>query len=71
MNTLVNVGRYHLVNRLTWLALPWGIMGAGVPALDAPGLVAVIAAQILVALLAVVVVSLTRSWPRSGSSSPR
>ena len=26
MNTLVNVGRYHLVDRLTWLALPWGIM---------------------------------------------
>ena len=26
MNTLVNVARYHLVDRLTWLALPWGIM---------------------------------------------
>jgi hypothetical protein len=26
MNTLVNVGRYHLVDRFTWLALPWGIM---------------------------------------------
>ena len=26
MNTLVNVGRYHLVDRITWLALPWGIM---------------------------------------------
>jgi hypothetical protein len=23
MNTLVNVGRYHLVDRITWLALPW------------------------------------------------
>jgi hypothetical protein len=26
MNTLVNVGRYHLVDGITWLALPWGIM---------------------------------------------
>lgn len=26
MNTLVSVGRYHLVDRITWLALPWGIM---------------------------------------------
>ena len=26
MNTLVNVARYHLVDRFTWLALPWGIM---------------------------------------------
>ena len=26
MKTLVNVGRYHLVDRFTWLALPWGIM---------------------------------------------
>ena len=26
MNTLVNVGRYHLIDRFTWLALPWGIM---------------------------------------------
>jgi hypothetical protein len=26
MNTLVNVGRYHLVDRFTWLAMPWGIM---------------------------------------------
>ena len=26
MNTLVNVGRYHLVDRFTWVALPWGIM---------------------------------------------
>ena len=26
MNTLVNVGRYRLVDRFTWLALPWGIM---------------------------------------------
>jgi hypothetical protein len=26
MNTLVNVARYHLVDRLTDVALPWGIM---------------------------------------------
>ena len=26
MNTLVNVARYHLVDRLTYVALPWGIM---------------------------------------------
>jgi hypothetical protein len=26
MNTLVNVGRYHLVDRITWVAMPWGIM---------------------------------------------
>jgi hypothetical protein len=26
MNTLVNVGRYHLVDRFTWVAMPWGIM---------------------------------------------
>jgi hypothetical protein len=26
MNTLVNVGRYHLVDRFTWLAMPWAIM---------------------------------------------
>jgi hypothetical protein len=26
MTTLVNVARYHLVDRLTYLALPWGIM---------------------------------------------
>jgi hypothetical protein len=26
MKTLVNVARYHLVDRLTYLALPWGIM---------------------------------------------
>jgi hypothetical protein len=26
MNTLVNVGRYHLVDRLTWIVMPWGIM---------------------------------------------
>ena len=26
MNTLVNVGRYHLVDRLTFVAMPWGIM---------------------------------------------
>jgi len=26
MNTLVNVARYHLVDRLTFVALPWGIM---------------------------------------------
>jgi hypothetical protein len=27
MNTLVNVARYHLVDRLTWLAMPWAILG--------------------------------------------
>jgi len=26
MKTLVNVARYHLVDRLTYLALPWGVM---------------------------------------------
>ena len=26
MNTLVNVARYHLVDRLTFVGLPWGIM---------------------------------------------
>jgi hypothetical protein len=26
MKTLVNVARYHLVDRVTYLALPWGIM---------------------------------------------
>lgn len=26
MNTLVNVARYHLVDRITWVAMPWGIM---------------------------------------------
>ncbi|MGH3121769.1 MAG: hypothetical protein ACRDND_12200, partial [Streptosporangiaceae bacterium] len=26
MNTLVNVARYHLVDRLTYVALPWGIL---------------------------------------------
>jgi hypothetical protein len=26
MNTLVNVARYHLVDRLTFVAMPWGIM---------------------------------------------
>ena len=26
MNTLVNVARYHLVDRVTFVALPWGIM---------------------------------------------
>ena len=26
MKTLVNVGRYHLVDRFTWLAMPWAIM---------------------------------------------
>ena len=26
MKTLVNVARYHLVDRMTYLALPWGIM---------------------------------------------
>jgi hypothetical protein len=26
MKTLVNVARYHLVDRLTYVALPWGIM---------------------------------------------
>ena len=26
MTTLVNIARYHLVDRLTYLALPWGIM---------------------------------------------
>jgi hypothetical protein len=26
MNTLVNVGRYHLVDRFTWVVMPWGIM---------------------------------------------
>ena len=26
MTTLVNVARYHLVDRLTYVALPWGIM---------------------------------------------
>lgn len=26
MRTLVNVGRYHLVDRLTYVAMPWGIM---------------------------------------------
>ena len=26
MNTLVNVGRYHLVDRLIWIVMPWGIM---------------------------------------------
>jgi hypothetical protein len=26
MNTLVNVGRYHLVDRITWVAVPWAIM---------------------------------------------
>ena len=27
MKTLVNVARYHLVDRLTYWALPWGILG--------------------------------------------
>ena len=26
MSTLMNIARYHLVDRLTYLALPWGIM---------------------------------------------
>jgi hypothetical protein len=26
MKTLVNVARYHLVDRVTYLALPWAIM---------------------------------------------
>jgi hypothetical protein len=26
MKTLVNVARYHLVDRLTYLVLPWGVM---------------------------------------------
>jgi len=26
MKTLVNVARYHLVDRLAFVALPWGIM---------------------------------------------
>ena len=26
MKTLVNVARYHLVDRVTYLALPWGVM---------------------------------------------
>ena len=26
MKTLVNVGRYHLVDRITYVALPWGIL---------------------------------------------
>lgn len=26
MNTLANVGRYHLVDRVTWLAMPWAIL---------------------------------------------
>ncbi len=26
MTTLVNIARYHLVDRLTYLALPWGVM---------------------------------------------
>jgi len=26
MKTLINVGRYHLVDRLTYVAMPWGIM---------------------------------------------
>jgi hypothetical protein len=26
MNTLVNVARYHLVDRIVWVAMPWGIM---------------------------------------------
>jgi hypothetical protein len=26
MKTLVNVARYHLVDGVTYLALPWGIM---------------------------------------------
>jgi hypothetical protein len=26
MKTLVNVGRYHLVDRMTYLALPWAVM---------------------------------------------
>ena len=27
MKTLVNVARYHLVDRITYVALPWGILG--------------------------------------------
>jgi len=26
MKTLVNVARYHLADRVTYLALPWGIL---------------------------------------------
>ncbi|HEX3390303.1 MAG TPA: hypothetical protein VHT94_14800 [Streptosporangiaceae bacterium] len=26
MNTLVNVARYHLIDRIVWVAMPWGIM---------------------------------------------
>ena len=26
MKTLVNVARYHLVDRITYLALPWAIL---------------------------------------------
>src|SRR5215831_13747633 len=26
MKTLVNVARYHLVDRVTYVALPWGVM---------------------------------------------
>ena len=26
MNTLVNVARYHLVDRITWVVIPWAIM---------------------------------------------
>ena len=26
MNTLVNVARYHLIDRIVWVAMPWGII---------------------------------------------
>ena len=26
MNTLLNVARYHLIDRIVWVAMPWGII---------------------------------------------
>jgi hypothetical protein len=72
MNTLVNVARYHLVDRISWVVMPWGILAFSflvnvVIALVAPagshGIYTGGLATIYVFLLVCGALSMTRSLP--------
>jgi hypothetical protein len=72
MNTLVNVARYHLVERIAWLAMPWGILAfsflvnaviAATAPLPAQGFYTGGLASIYVFLLICGALSMSRSLP--------
>jgi hypothetical protein len=58
MKTLVNVARYHLVDRVTYLALPWGTMAFKVGAgskhrMGSPGRSGIALAGLVIAVITI------------------